>query len=110
MGVGVALGVPLGVQRGVALGVIRGVPWGVGKGVRRGVPIGVFDQDMSGVMESSMGQLHSSTISSLSFCSASGGNNKHRFNFHKKKQDNLQSTNKVAEKLAAPSEFVTEQQ
>ena len=71
--------------------------------------MGVFDQDMRGVMESSMGQLHNSTISSLSFCSASGGNNKHRFNFHKK-QDNLQSTNKVAEKLAAPSEFVTEQQ
>ena len=67
-----ALGVPLGVQRGVARGVIRGVPWGVGNGVRLGVPMGVFDQDMRGVMESSMGQLHNSTISSLSFCSASG--------------------------------------
>ena len=72
IGVGVALGVPLGVQRGVARGVIRGVPWGVGNGVRLGVPMGVLDQDMRGVMESSMGQLHNSTISSLSFCSASG--------------------------------------
>jgi len=70
IGVGVALGVPLGVQRGVARGVIKGVPWGVGNGVRLGVPMGVFDQDMRGVMESSMGQLHNSTISSLSFCSA----------------------------------------
>ena len=69
---GVARGVPLGVHRGVARGVIKGVPWGVGSGVLLGVPIGVFDQDMRGVMESSIGQLHSSTISSLSFCSASG--------------------------------------
>ena len=67
-----ALGVPLGVHRGVARGVISGVPWGVGNGVRLGVPMGVLDQDMRGVMESSMGQLHNSTISSLSFCSASG--------------------------------------
>ena len=69
---GVARGVPRGVHRGVARGVIKGVPWGVGRGVLLGVPIGVFDQDMRGVIESSIGQLHSSTISSLSFCSASG--------------------------------------
>ena len=67
-----ARGVPRGVQRGVARGVIKGVPWGVGSGVLLGVPIGVFDQDMRGVIESSIGQLHNSTISSLSFCSASG--------------------------------------
>ena len=67
-----ARGVLLGVQRGVARGVIKGVPWGVGSGVLLGVPIGVFDQDMRGVIESNIGQLQSSTISSLSFCSASG--------------------------------------
>ena len=51
---GVARGVPLGVHRGVARGVIKGVPWGVGRGVLLGVPIGVFDQDMRGVIESSI--------------------------------------------------------
>ena len=71
--------------------------------------MGVFDHDMRGVMESSMGQLHNSTISSLSFCSASGEKRKSSVQFSQH-QDNLQSTNKVAEKLAAPSEFVTEQQ
>ena len=104
-----ARGVPLGVHRGVARGVIKGVPWGVGRGVRLGVPIGVFDQDMRGVIESSIGQLHSSTISSLSFCSASAQKRMSSEQFLQQ-QDNLQSTNKVAEKLAAPSEFVTEQQ
>ena len=39
--------------------------------VRRGVAMGVFDQDMSGVMGSSMGQVLSSATTSLSFCSAS---------------------------------------
>ena len=68
---GVDLGVTRGVARGVARGVIIGVPCGVGSGVRRGVAIGVLDQDMSGVKVSSIGQLHSSAMTSLSRCSAS---------------------------------------
>jgi hypothetical protein len=71
MGVGVARGVARGVERGVARGVARGVWCGVGSGVRRGVAMGVLDQDMRGVMGSSMGQLLSSPTTSLSFCSAS---------------------------------------
>ena len=67
------MGVPLGVALGVGLGVALGVNMsGEGRGVRRGVPaMGVFRQDMRGVTESSMGQLHRDLISSLSFCSGS---------------------------------------
>ena len=68
-GVGVPRGVARGVERGVARGVTSGVERGVGSGVRRGVPIGVLLQDMSGVMESNIGQLHSSRVTSLSCCS-----------------------------------------
>ena len=67
------VGVPLGVARGVGLGVTLGVsPSGEGRGVRRGVPpTGVFRQDIIGVTESNMGQLHRARTSSLSFCSGS---------------------------------------
>ena len=68
---GVPLGVALGVGLGVALGVMRGVCRGVGRGVLRGVPMGVFLQDIIGVTESSMGQLHRGRITSLSFWSGS---------------------------------------
>jgi hypothetical protein len=80
---GVARGVALGVRRGVGVSLVgvsmpgvprivgvfrRGVAAGV---VSRGVAAGVFVQDMKGVMLSSIGQLHSSAITSLSLCSLS---------------------------------------
>ena len=55
----------------MSLGVIKGVCRGVGRGVLRGVPMGVFLQDIIGVTESSIGQLHRDRITSLSFWSGS---------------------------------------
>lgn len=44
---------------------------GVGNGVRLGVLMGVFLQDIIGVMESNMGQLHRALTTSLSLWSGS---------------------------------------